>query len=74
VHTIFIFGKHEDAEFIVVLPEEFPAGEVEKFLKIPIRVTKGGATRFSLREEWTEAGKGRRYCCDSGCVSSSFVS
>ena len=51
VHTILSFLKAwKDAEFIVVLPEEeFPRWEKirKKFLKkIPIRVTKGGATRF----------------------------
>jgi len=51
VHTIRSFLKvWSDAEFIVALPEEeFPRWEKirRKFLKrIPIRVTKGGATRF----------------------------
>lgn len=51
VHTIQSFVKTwKDAEFIVVLPEEeFARWEKirRKFLKkIPIRVTKGGATRF----------------------------
>ena len=51
VHTIRSFLKvWSDAEFIVALPEEeFPRWEKirKKFLKkIPIRITKGGATRF----------------------------
>lgn len=51
VHTILSFLRTwKDAEFIVVLPEEeLPRWEKirRKFLKkIPIRVTKGGATRF----------------------------
>ncbi|MBX7142202.1 MAG: 2-C-methyl-D-erythritol 4-phosphate cytidylyltransferase [Chitinophagales bacterium] len=51
VHTIQCFLKvWKNAEFIVVLPEEeFPRWEKirRKYLKkVPIRTTKGGATRF----------------------------
>ncbi len=51
VHTINAFLKEwNDAEFIITLPaEEFDRWEKirKKFLKkIPIKITKGGATRF----------------------------
>jgi 2-C-methyl-D-erythritol 4-phosphate cytidylyltransferase len=51
VRTIYAFTSvWKDAEFIAALPEEeFPRWEKirKKFLKnIPVRITKGGATRF----------------------------